>query len=337
MDRRAFLSTALGTLLAADRARAAAGMVVTRPQRRVVMVFAAGGLNDRGFNDAANAGLIRASLTLGVAAQVLNTSADARHGPLLEQALAGHPDLVVAAGFPFSQPAVDVCRSHPGARVAVVDFEPPTKGGALPPGLLGLSFADHQGAFLAGVAAAHLSQSGRVGFVGGMDAPVMRRFAAGFGGGARHARANVVVRQAYAGDSPAGFTRPARGKELALAMFASGVDVLFHASGATGLGIMEAAHEQDKRVIGVDRAFEEAPGIMPAVMVKGVDAAVLASVTAAVAGRFRGGVRNLGLPDDGVDLRFNDREPALASAAVRAAVAKARQALVAGTLTAPQR
>lgn len=315
------------TVLHAARGKAR----VARPSVRVVMALAQGSLRDRGFHDAANRGLLRASLDLGVQASVVEPGPDGDRVALLKAALADRADLVLCLGFPWSTEARALARKNPTQRFCVVD-DLPAPGDSTPDNLLGVSFREDQGSYLVGVLAAALSKAHAVGFVGGMDGPFLQRFVAGFRAGALRQDPKVRVEVAFADTTPRGFTRPARGKELALGLLAGGADVLFHASGATGLGVMEAVVEKQALVVGVDRAFAEAGGRMPAVMTKDLAGAVFGSVKSVVDGTFKGGTRVLDLASGGVALTYDDTASPGVPAAVRAAVEAARADLLSGAV-----
>src|SRR5262249_12434697 len=158
--------------------------------------------------------------------------------------------------------------------------------------LVGLKFREQEGSFLAGAAAALVSRTATVGFVGGMDIPLIHRFEAGYRSGVMHVRPSCRVLSGYAGVAATAFKDPAKGKALASSMSARGADVVFHAAGTTGLGVFEAARELDKLAIGVDSdQYAEAPGHVLTSMVKDVDVAVFRTIRDTKEGRFEGGIR----------------------------------------------
>lgn len=300
---------------------------------KVAMVFDAGGKDDRGFNEAANRGLLAATAELGVQGWVVDGPAASRLA-LLEKTIAKHPDLIVGVGFLFSDDVVRLAAKHPKQKFAVVDFVAPSGKAALPGNLLGLSFREEQGAYLVGVLAALHSKSNKLGFIGGMDAPVLRRFAAGYAAGARSVKPTIDVQIVYADTTPAGFTNPSKGKELASALYGKGVDTIFHASGATGLGVFEAARAKQQWTIGVDRTnWKELPGLMPATMVKHLDQAVYDAIATVNSGTWQGGVRLMDLKNRGVGLQWNELEPNLVSAEIKQQLQVVTDELIAGKRT----
>lgn len=268
---------------------------------RVGLVFDVGGRGDRSFNDSAFAGLERARRELGVDVEYVEPSgAEDRESALRLFAARGF-DLVIGVGFIFSTDLVVVAREYPAVRFAGVDFAPP-EDGRIPRNLVGLKFREEEGAFLVGAVAALLSRTRHVGFVGGMDVPLIHKFEAGYRTGVAAVCAACRVSVAYAGVTPEAFKDPARGKELALAQIGRGADVIFHASGSTGLGVFEAARQARVRAIGVDAdQHDDMPGVVVTSMLKRVDVVLVETVRALLEHRFRGGIQTFGLREHGID------------------------------------
>ncbi len=169
-----------------------------------------------------------------------------------------------------------------------------------------------------------------------MEIPLIRKFQAGFAAGVKavNPRAQVLVK--YAGNTGVAFKDPTKGKELALSEYQAGADIIFHASGSTGLGVFEAARELRKLAIGVDSdQYDEAPGVILTSMVKRVDTAVFDTIRELKAGEWKGGVREFGLADQGVTWVYDDRNKALIPDAVKARVDSLQAAIVAGTIRVP--
>jgi hypothetical protein len=231
---------------------------------------------------------------------------------------------VFGVGFLFSDDIKNLAKEFPNQRFACIDYTW-SPGDSVPANLVGLEFREEEGSFLVGALAALTSKSGKVGFVGGMDIPLIRKFEAGYTAGARAVNPNVVVVSKYAGTTGAAFKDPTKGKELALAEYQDGVDVIFHASGSTGLGVFEAARELKKLAIGVDAdQYDEAPGFILTSMVKRVDHAVFDTIRDLKAGQWQGGVREMGLAEHGVTWVYDDRNKALIPDHVKATVDSAR-------------
>ena len=308
---------------------------------RVGLVFDIGGRGDKSFNDSAWRGLERARQELGVVTDHHEPADGAdRETGLREYASRGW-ELVIGVGFMFSDDIEKMAREFPAVKFACVDFttKQDAQGGTLPlpPNLIGLKFREEEGSFLAGATAALVSKSGILGFVGGMDIPLIHKFEAGYRAGARHVRPGTEVLVGYAGVTANAFKDPAKGKELATGMFGRGADIIFHASGTTGLGVFEAAREHGRLAIGVDSdQYEEAPGVILTSMIKDVDVAVFGVIRDLHAGRFQGGVRELGLREDGVRIVRDERNAALIPDAMYARVMALADSVAEGWIPVPR-
>jgi basic membrane protein A len=267
----------------------------------VGMVFDVGGLGDKSFNDLAYRGLLHARDSLGVTFEYFEPTQSSDREAALRLFAQGEAGLIVGVGFLFTDDIRAVARDFPEKRFVCVDYSW-TEGEAVPENLVGLKFREEEGSFLVGALAALVTETGVVGFVGGMDIPLIHKFEAGYRAGALHERPAARVLVNYAGVTGDAFKNPAKGKELALAQFEQGADIIFHASGSTGLGVFEAARQKGKLAIGVDAdQSAEAPGLVLTSMVKCVDRVIFDEVVRTKEGRFQGGVRVLGLKEGGVD------------------------------------
>jgi basic membrane protein A len=209
---------------------------------------------------------------------------------------------------------------------------------ALPANLVALKFREEEGSFLAGAAAIGVSQSQIIGFVGGMDIPLIHKFEAGYRAGALHVapQARVLVR--YAGVTANAFKDPAKGKELANSMYGMGADVIYHAAGTTGFGVFEAAREFDRLAIGVDSDQSgEAPGYILTSMIKDVDIAVFDTIERVANGQFTAGVHEFGLAEDGVRVIRDANNRDLLPDAVWQRVVSLRDSIAAGFITVPRK
>jgi basic membrane protein A len=176
----------------------------------------------------------------------------------------------------------------------------------------------------------------RVGFIGGMDIPLIHKFEAGYRAGVKHVCPDCTVVVQYAGVTPEAFSNPGRGKELALSQYQSGVNVIYHASGSTGLGVFEAARSLGKLAIGVDAdQYAEAPGHILTSMVKGVDAAVYDAIRRVQEGTFEGGIVQLGLGEGGVGYVYDANNRALIPDSVQTRLQQLRDSIVAGHIEIP--
>ncbi len=302
---------------------------------KVGLVFDVGGRGDKSFNDAAYAGLERAKRELGIPFTTLEMGEGSDREAALRQLAAGGSKLVFGVGFLFTDDIKQLAREFPDTKFACVDYTV-NPGDTLPPNLVALKFREQEGSYLVGALAALVSASDRVGFVGGMEIPLIKKFEAGYKAGVAAVRPRVRVLVKYAGTTGAAFKDPTKGKELALAEYHDGADIIFHASGSTGLGVFEAARELNKLAIGVDSdQYDEAPGRILTSMVKRVDTAVYDTIKEVAGGTWTGGVREFGLKEDGVMWVYDDRNKALIPDAARATVDSLRAEIVAGRITVP--
>jgi basic membrane protein A and related proteins len=212
-----------------------------------------------------------------------------------------------------------------------------TEGKAIPENLLALKFKEQEGSFLVGALAALVAKSGKIGFVGGMNIPLIRKFEAGYKAGAKHVNPKVEVIAAYAGNTGEAFKNPTKGKELALAQLDQGVDVIFHASGSTGLGVFEACKDKKKYAIGVDsdQWDEKMPDTILTSMVKQVDVAVFDAIKAETEGKWKGGIRELGLAEGGVGYIYDEHNKKHIPDDVHAKVEALKKEIIEGKIKVP--
>jgi len=342
--RRLALYTAL--LLALDlallvvragrvRAPAAAGHVI-----RAGVVFDVGGRGDKSFNDAAWRGLDRAVRELGVTAEYIEPGEGSDRESGIRLLAAKGFDLIIGVGFIFSDDLYAVAAEYPRTRFGCIDYAKfDAHGFVVPPAnMVAIKFREEEGSFLVGALAALVSKTHAIGFVGGMDIPLIHKFEAGYRAGARHVCPGCRVFVGYAGVTGDAFKNPAKGKELALSQYGAGADIIFHAAGTTGLGVFEAARERGTFVIGVDAdQWNEAPGHVLTSMTKEVDVGVFDAVRRVRDGGWRGGVQQLGLRERAVDYVYDDHNRAFIGEAVRARVEELRRAIIAGRIEVPDK
>ncbi|HJQ19099.1 MAG TPA: BMP family ABC transporter substrate-binding protein [Gemmatimonadaceae bacterium] len=306
----------------------------------VGIVFDVGGRGDKSFNDGAYIGGERAERELGAHVRFIEPGDGSDREAGLRLLAAEGMDLVIGVGFIFSDDLTQLAKEYPNTKFAGIDYSVPfdSLGRPIPPppNLAALKFREEEGSFLVGALAALVSKTGKVGFVGGMNFPLIHKFEAGFRSGVKHVCPRCTVISQYAGVTPEAFRNPGRGKELALSQYQQGVDVIYHAAGSTGLGVFEAARQTGKLAIGVDAdQYQEAPGHILTSMVKGVDVAVFQATNWVKQGTFKGGVYQLGLKEGGVGYIYDQNNSALIPEAVRARVEQLRQEIIAGRIKVP--
>lgn len=307
---------------------------------RVGLVFDIGGRGDKSFNDSAYRGLQRAHDKLGIEFEYLEPAEGSdRETGLREYASRGF-ELVIGVGFMFSDDIEKMAHEFTDVKFACVDYtvkyDDQGRPRPLPENLAGIRFREEEGSFLAGAAAALVSPSHMIGFVGGMNVPLIHKFEAGYRAGAQHVMPRTKVLAGYAGVNANAFKDPAKGKELANSMYGRGADVIFHASGTTGFGVFEAAREHGKLAIGVDSdQHDEAPGHILTSMVKDVDVAVFDTIQRVQSNTFVGGVREFGLREGGVRIVRDARNRDLLPDAVYARVQALSDSIAQGFIRVP--
>ena len=306
----------------------------------VGVVFDVGGRGDKSFNDGAWVGAQRAIQELGARIRFIEPGEGTDREAGIRLLAAEGMDLVIGVGFIFSDDLTQLAKEYPDVLFAGIDYSPPvdSAGNAIepPPNLAGPRFREEEGSFLVGALAALVGDSRKLGFIGGMDFPLIHKFEAGFKAGVEAVCPDCQVVAQYAGVTPEAFRNPGRGQELALAQYQSGVSVIFHASGSTGLGVFEAARRRNKLAIGVDSDQQaEAPGFILTSMVKRVDEAVYGAIQRVRDGTFKGGIVQLGLKEQGVDYVYDDNNRGLIPDSVRARVEALRQDIIDGRIVVP--
>lgn len=304
---------------------------------RVGLVFDIGGKNDKSFNEAAYRGLERAKTELGVQVEFIEPTEGADRESAMRSLAARGVDLVIGVGFIFGPDIERLAMQFPNVKFAGIDYSP-SQGFKIPENLVGLRFREHEGSFLVGAIAGLITHSKTVGFVGGMKIPLIRKFEAGYEAGVRHVCPTCRVLSAYAGSEPKAFADPPLGQELAAAQYGGGADVIFHAAGKTGDGVFAAARQRKSRAIGVDSdQFDAAPCCIVTSMVKRVDVAVVDIVKDVIDHEFEGGLKELGLAEQGVTFVADERNRSLLPVDVVQRVKAIREDIIAGKILVPDR
>ncbi len=265
---------------------------------QVAIVFATGGLGDKSFNDTCYEGVKKAEADFGIEFSYVEPTAIAEYEGFHRQyARSGEYALIIGIGFDQADAMTVVAGEYPDQKFAIVDMVVDL------PNVASIVFRENEGSFAVGAAAGKKTQTDKIGFVGGMDIPLIRRFLAGYKYGAEYVNPDIEVSWKYVGD----WADPAKGKELALSLFDEGADIVYAAAGRSGLGAIEAAHEQGKLVIGVDAdqcdTIEGVPvTTFLASMLKRVDVAVYEMIKDVVNDTFTGGIHSFGAAENGVGI-----------------------------------
>ncbi len=303
---------------------------------RIGLVFDVGGRGDKSFNDAAYEGLSKAARDLGVTTEIVEpTGAEDREAAMRLFAARGF-DLVIGVGFIFSTDVNVVARAFPKTAFACIDYAPPFDGSPIPQNVAGLTFREEEGSFLVGAVAGLVTKKQSVGFVGGMDIPLIHKFEAGYRAGVLQVCPSCALHAAYAGTTPEAFRDPAKGKALAISQISAGADVIYHAAGTTGHGVFEAARDMGVHAVGVDSdQYDEMPGTVLTSMIKRGDVAVFETIKAVTEKRFKGGLAIFGLNEEGVGYVSEGEHAKGFSDEIKARVAELREQVKQGKIRVP--
>lgn len=290
------------------------------------LLFDLGGKFDKSFNEASYNGAEKFKAETGIEYVEFEISNDAqREQALLRFAEEGRNPIVMA-GFSWAAALEKVAAEFPDTKFAIIDMVVDQ------PNVRSVVYNEHEGSYLVGILGAMASKTKKLGFVGGMDIPLIRKFACGYVGGAKAAGATEVI-QNYTGDTPAAWNDPTKGGEIAKSQIAQGADVVYAAAGGTGIGVLQAAADEGKLSIGVDSNQNYLqPGSVLTSMLKRVDVAVYDAFMDAKGGDFATGINVLGLAEDGVGYSLDEHNQALVTDEMKAAVEKAKADIIAGTV-----
>jgi basic membrane protein A len=305
-----------------------------RSKKRVGIVFDIGGKDDRSFNAAAWEGVSRAAKDFPIVLRDVEPGNPTSIEPAMRAFAERGYDLILGIGFAQAPIMEKVAKDYPHINFAIVD------GVSQLPNVASLVFKEHEGSYLVGMIAARESRTGVLGFIGGMDIPLIHRFQKGYEEGARAVRPDVRVIQNYVGITDSAWNNPGKGKELALSQIGKGADVIFTAAGNSGLGAFDAAEQAGKQdgraqrfVIGVDSNQNGVkPGFVLTSMVKRVDNAVYQTVQEVVEGKFKPGFHVYGLDRDGVGYSLDEYNRSLIRPEVLQEVDAARLRIINGEI-----
>ncbi len=307
-------------------------------QLKVGLVFDVGGRGDKSFNDAAFKGLERAKKDFGIDFEVIDPGEGSDRESALRK-LASRKDIgiVFGVGFIFTEDITKIANDFPEKKFGCIDYTiNPQK--EIPSNLRALEFKEEEGSFLVGTLAALTTKSNKIGFVGGMESALIKKFETGFTNGIKYINPEFKVLVGYVSVTGEGFKNPGKAKEIALSQFSSGADIIYHASGLSGLGVFEAARDHKKYAIGVDLdQYEEAPGFILTSMTKQVDEVIYQTIKDYKDGKFTGGIKSLGLKEKGVDYVYNEKNKNLISDDIRKKVEEIREKIIKGEIKVTER
>jgi basic membrane protein A and related proteins len=291
------------------------------------VVYDVGGKFDKSFNEAAYAGAERFKTETGIAYREFEVTNEGQREQAMANMARRGVAVIAAIGFTQRSPVETVAKQFPNVKFTLIDAVVDL------PNVQSIVYREHEGSFLVGMLAAMKSKTGKVGFVGGMDIPLIRKFELGYEEGARFANPKVEVLQNMTGTTPAAWADPTRGAELARSQFDRGVDVVFAAAGTTGLGVLQAAKDAGKLSIGVDSNQNYLhPGSVLTSMVKRVDNAVYTAFKTAKDGTWKPGLQVIGLAEDGIAYAMDANNAALVTPEMTAKLEAAKADIIAGKI-----
>ena len=308
-------------LSAAATVAASATLAVAEP----ALIFDLGGKFDKSFNEAAFSGAQRWADETGNSFREIELQSEAQREQALRRFAEAGANPIVMAGFAFASALGEVAADYPDTKFAIIDMVVDA------PNVRSVVFNEHEGSYLVGMMAAQASKTGTVGFIGGMDIPLIRKFACGYVQGVKAVNANATVIQNMTGTTPAAWNDPVKGSELTKAQISQGADVIYAAAGGTGVGVLQTAADENILSIGVDSNQNYMhPGKVLTSMLKRVDNAVHDAFTQGV--NLKSGFNIMGLANGGVGYALDENNAALVSAEMKASVDKASADIASGAL-----
>ncbi|MEO0501833.1 MAG: BMP family ABC transporter substrate-binding protein [Pseudomonadota bacterium] len=314
--------TFMQKILGATAAMAlSAGAALAEP----ALIFDLGGKFDKSFNEAAFNGAQRWAEETGNSFREIELQSEAQREQALRRFAEAGANPIVMAGFAFADALGQVAADYPDTKFTIIDMVVDA------PNVRSVVFNEHEGSYLVGMMAAKASESGTVGFIGGMDIPLIRKFACGYAQGVKAVNPDANVIANMTGTTPAAWNDPVKGSELTKAQISQGADVVYAAAGGTGVGVLQTAADEDILSIGVDSNQNYLhPGKVLTSMMKRVDNAVFQAFTDGP--DMETGFNVMGLANGGVGYALDDNNASLVSAEMQAAVDEASAAIASGEL-----
>jgi basic membrane protein A len=301
------------------------------PPLHVTMIYPSDCVGDSSYCDSFHIGVRTAEAELGISlTEVAGMESDPAVTEMQLREAAQNSDLVLAAGYQMGAPLAIVAPQFPDVKFAIFDVVLDI------PNVASINYKANEGSFLVGAIAALKTETNKIGYIGGADVPLLHEFEAGYVAGIRAINPDAEISVEYISENASGFEQPDRAKEMALAQYASGVDVIYAAAGGSGNGVLEAAQEQGKYIIWVDSNGNYlAPGIVLTSMVKELSASVERVIGETVEDNFMAGVRYLGLEDGGVSYALDEHNETLLSAEILETVESLKAKIIAGEIVVP--
>jgi basic membrane protein A and related proteins len=298
-----------------------AGAALANP----ALIFDLGGKFDKSFNESSFNGAQRWANETGNSFAETEIQSDAQREQAIRQFAEMGNNPIVMAGFSWATPLAEVAADYPDTKFVIID------GVVDAPNVQSIIFNEHEGSYLVGMLAGMASESGTVGFIGGMDIPLIRKFGCGYAQGVMAVNPEATVIANMTGTTPTAWNDPVKGSELTLAQISQGADVVYAAAGGTGVGVLQTAADQDILSIGVDANQNYMhPGEVLTSMLKRVDNAVFNSFTAGDA--IEPGILVMGIANGGVGYAMDENNADLVTAEMQAAVDAAAEQIASGAL-----
>jgi basic membrane protein A and related proteins len=297
---------------------------------RVALVLDKGGRDDKSFNSAAYEGASKAKKDLGIQLKYVEATDDAAIESMFRTFAEKKFDLIIGIGFSMAESVKKVAAAYPDLKFAIVDSEVNL------PNVRSLLFEEHQGSYVVGAIAGLMTKTNVVGFLGGMDVKLIRRFQMGYEAGVKKTNPKAKVLVSYVGVTSEAWNNPAKAKELALAQYNQGADIIFGPAGASNYGMFDAAEDRKKFAIGVDSNQNWVkPGFVLTSMLKRVDLAVYHVIEDSLHGKFTPGTQRMGVSNQGVDYAVDQYNEKLLPADVRKKVDALKAEIVSGKISVP--
>jgi len=297
---------------------------------KVGIVFDKGGKDDKSFNNAAYRGAMKAKEEQKVFVKYIEATDDNAYEGALRAFARKNFDLIIAIGVSQAEAIKKAAVAFPKEHFAIVDAEVDA------PNVRSLMFKEHEGSYLVGAAAAMASKTGKIGFIGGMDIPLIRRFEWGYVAGAKKINPNIQCTTNFIGVTSEAWNNPAKAKELSLGQFGADVDVIFAAAGASNSGLFDAVEETHKLAIGVDSNQDAIkPGLVLTSMLKRVDQAVYTAIMDAKTTKYVGGIQYFGLDNQGIDYSVDESNANVLTPAIKTRLEQLKADILAGKIQVP--
>ncbi len=294
---------------------------------RPVLLYDIGGKFDKSFNEAAFRGAERFNTDTGIEFRDFEPNSETQYEQALKRFARRRADLIVAVGVGYAVAVRNVAQRYPDVKFTVIDAVIDL------PNVQSVTFKENEGSFLVGMIAGMATKSGKVGFIGGMDIPLIRRFQVGYDQGVRFVRDDIEFIENYVGTTPSAWNDPIKAAEMAKSQYARGVDIIFSAAGPSGLGVINAAKDSNALAIGVDSNQNHVqPGFVLTSMLKRVDLAVEQAMQQAKNGTWAPGHVVMGLPEGGVDYALDEYNASLITDEMKQRLEEARAKIISGEI-----